>query len=89
MVATHVKKIKHSMLCVTGVYLREITNTNFVILHLNASGLSVCSSHNAFAFVVSFPLVSGGMTYCVGSLHGHCDSLNLIIYMYYHQFDLS
>ena len=44
MVATHIKKTKHSMLCVTGVYLRDITNTNFVILHLNVSHLSDCFS---------------------------------------------
>ena len=31
------------MLCVTGVYLRDITNTIFVILHFNVSQLSVCS----------------------------------------------
>ena len=29
------KKIKHSMLCVTGVYLSDITNTFFTALHLN------------------------------------------------------
>ena len=44
MVATHIKKIKHSTLCVTGVYLRDLTNIIFVILHLNVSHLSVCSS---------------------------------------------
>ena len=32
------------MLCVSGVYLRDITNTIFVILHLNVSHLSLCSS---------------------------------------------
>ena len=30
------------MLCVTGVYLRDITDTIFVILHLNVSCLSIC-----------------------------------------------
>ena len=30
------------MLCVTGVYLRNMTNIIFVILHLNVSRLSVC-----------------------------------------------
>ena len=30
MVATHIKKIKHSMLFVTGVYSREIINMPFV-----------------------------------------------------------
>ena len=42
MVATHINKIKHSMLCVTGVYLRDIMNIIFVILHLNVSHLSAC-----------------------------------------------
>ena len=27
MLATHIKDIKHGMLCVTGVYLRDITDT--------------------------------------------------------------
>ena len=44
LVATHIKKIKLSVLCVTGVYLRHITNVIFVILHLNVSYLSVWSS---------------------------------------------
>ena len=48
MVATHIKKIKYrSMLCVTDVYFRDITNIFFfvvVILHVNESRLSVCSS---------------------------------------------
>ena len=44
MVATPIKKIKHSMLCVTGLYLKDITNTLFVILHLNVSHLSDCIS---------------------------------------------
>ena len=43
MVATHIKKFKHSMLCVTGVYLRDITNMIVVILHLRVSDLSVRS----------------------------------------------
>ena len=30
------------MLCVTGGYLRDITRTNFVILHMNVSHLSIC-----------------------------------------------
>ena len=43
MVATVVKRIKHSKLCVTGVYLGDITNSNmiFVILHFNVSCLHV------------------------------------------------
>ena len=44
MVATHIKKINHSILCVTGVYLRDIIYTIFIFLHLNVSRLSVCSS---------------------------------------------
>ena len=44
MVAIHIKKIKHSMLCVTGVYLKDIANTSFVILHLNVNCVSVCTS---------------------------------------------
>ena len=32
------------MLCVTGVYLKEIANTDFVILHLNVRRLRVCCS---------------------------------------------
>ena len=44
MVATYIKQIKHSTFCMTGVYLRDITNTIWVILHLNVSHLSICSS---------------------------------------------
>ena len=36
--------MKHSMLCVAGVYLRGITNTFFPILYLNVSHLSIGSS---------------------------------------------
>ena len=32
------------MLCVIDVYLRDITNVIFVILHLNVSHQSICSS---------------------------------------------
>ena len=32
------------MLCVTGVYLRDVTNTTFSILHLNVNYLSICSA---------------------------------------------
>ena len=42
------------MLCVTGVYLRDVTNTILVILHLNVSHLSVYS----FCF---FVLLGGGV----------------------------
>ena len=44
MVATHIKKIVHSMLGVTVVYLKNKTNTFFVIMYLNVSHLSVRSS---------------------------------------------
>ena len=50
MVTTHIKKIKHSMLCVTGVYLRDLDNMIFVILHLNVSHLSVFS---VFFFLIT------------------------------------
>ena len=57
MVATHIKKIKHSiyMLCVSDVYLKtQLTRFFFLgrggggILHLNAGRLSVCSSCSFF-----------------------------------------
>ena len=35
MVATHIKKVKHCMLHVTGVYLRDITNTVFFFLNFS------------------------------------------------------
>ena len=38
------------MVCVTFVHLRCITSTIFVILHLNVSHLSVCSSSSSFFF---------------------------------------
>ena len=41
MIGTHIKQIEQRMLCVTIVYLRDITNTSFVILHLNVSQLSI------------------------------------------------
>ena len=44
MVATHIKKIKDSMLCVTDVYLRDTTNLFSPVLHLNVSHLSILSS---------------------------------------------
>ena len=40
MVATHIKKIKHGMLCIPGVYLRDMTNLLFQVLYLNVSHLS-------------------------------------------------
>ena len=42
MVATHLKKIKQNVPCVTGVYLRDITNMIFAILHLNVSFCCCC-----------------------------------------------
>ena len=50
MVATHIKKIKHSVFCVIGVYLRDITNTIYVILYLNVSHES--SQHLLFLFML-------------------------------------
>ena len=44
MIATLIKKIRHSVLCLTGVYFRNITNTIFVIFHLNVNCLRVCST---------------------------------------------
>ena len=43
MVTTLLLLLKNT-LCVTGVYLRDITKMIFVILHLNVSQLSICSS---------------------------------------------
>ena len=54
MVATHINKIKHSMLHVTGVYLRDKTNMIFVILHLNLSCLSICCSASYLFFFAFF-----------------------------------
>ena len=42
MFATHIEKISHSMLCVTGVYFRN--KHSLVNLHLNVGCLSVCCS---------------------------------------------
>ena len=50
MVSTHIEKIKHSMLSVTGMYLGNITNMIFVILHLNMSHLSICCSCSSCHF---------------------------------------
>ena len=43
MVATHIKKIKHSVFCMRRVYFRDLTNTFSPVLHLNESHLSICS----------------------------------------------
>ena len=50
---TH-QKIKHSMLCMTGVNFRDITNIIFVILHLNVSRLSIFSSRCLFVCCCCF-----------------------------------
>ena len=55
MVAMRIKKIKQNMLCVTGVYLRDITSVLFVILHLNVGHPSICSS--LFSFFKSDSMV--------------------------------
>ena len=44
MVLTYIKKIRHSMLCVTGVYLGDITDMTFSVLHWNVNHLSICCS---------------------------------------------
>ena len=43
-ITIHIKKIKHSMICVTGVYLRGVSDTFSPVLHLNVHQLSVSSS---------------------------------------------
>ena len=48
------KEIKYSMLCVTSVYIRDITNVIFVILHLNVGLPSVCSSCSREVFFFFF-----------------------------------
>ena len=37
MVLTYIKKVRHSMLCVTGVYLSDITDTIFFPLQCESS----------------------------------------------------
>ena len=62
MVATLIKKIKHSMLCVTGVYLRDITDMIFVTVHLNVShqsfALAFCIAEKCVATCVTVAQVS-------------------------------
>ena len=48
MVTTHIKKYKHSMLCVTGVYFRDITNMIFCNFTLE------CESSEQLALLVYF-----------------------------------
>ena len=42
------------MLCVTGMYLRDMTNMILKILHLNVNHLSICS-----ASISKWPLIKG------------------------------
>ena len=51
MVLTYIEKIGHSMCYVTGVYLRDITQVFFQMLHLNVSHLSICSSCKLIFFL--------------------------------------
>ena len=62
MAATHTKKVKHSMLCVAGVYLIDIVDKMFVILHVNVSRLSICCS--CWDFFSS----GGASVYLIGTL---------------------
>ena len=54
LVSTYIKKIKHSVLFVSSVYLRDINNTFFSIVHLNVSHLSVCCSFVFLSFFLFF-----------------------------------
>ena len=44
MVLTSIKKLRYSVLYVTGMYLRDITDMILSVLHLSVSHPSVCSS---------------------------------------------
>ena len=61
MVAAHNKKNKHSVLCVTSVYLRDITNTFSPVLCLNVSHLS-----NFLSCLYSCPLQ---FKYCMVAMY--------------------
>ena len=50
MVLTRIKRIKHNMLCVIGVYLGDISGTIYSILDLNVSGPRICCSCFLFVF---------------------------------------
>ena len=50
------KKIKHNMLCMTGVYLRKITNIICLVLQVNVSHLSDCSHCIITVIMVCSPL---------------------------------
>lgn len=59
MVPTHIKKMRHSMPYVTDVYLKDVTSTIFVVLHLDVSRLRVCCSCLIVVLIVfSFGVVS-------------------------------
>ena len=65
MVATHIKKKKREKdqvqyaLCDWRVILGDTTNTIFVILHLNVSRLSVCSSSSSSFSSISMDRTRG------------------------------
>ena len=50
MVAIDFKKITNDIICMTDMYFREKINMLLMVLHLNASCLSICSS--CFFFLV-------------------------------------
>ena len=62
MVASCIKKIKHSLICKTGVYLRDITDMIFVTVHLNVShqsfALAFCIAEKCVATCVTVAQVS-------------------------------
>ena len=58
MVATYITKIERSVLCVTGVYVRSISNTIFPVLHLNVSHLNECLLF-LFDNLLAFALFTG------------------------------
>ena len=75
LVATHIKKIKHSKLRASGVYLRDIANTFSPVLHLNVSHPSICASCFFFYFheylcVGMFwsEYSQGNYTHCIGAM---------------------
>ena len=71
MVLSYIKKITHSMLCVTDVYLRDKTNTVLSILHLTVGHLSV---------FCSFCFVFADKVFCWGK--GILCCLSLLVYFH-------
>ena len=67
---TWLKQIKYSRLCLTGVHLRDIANTIFVILPLNVGHLNICSYCSS-----KLPIFS----HSVGYLHPLLDFLGGIL----------